>query len=185
MLPTRGLYGQELVDRSTLLRALFDVSRHTFPEQRLTRSQSYNGDFFEYTIKVRNYRGDFHFTFQFDRSDWIFDWPNLTSAVTSGDIISRLDWQFDRVQTNFYYSILEENRATAASLQVNPLPLYTKVVIFRQGRYFYKAAIVVNNETRNLRLLVEEGVVVTVSQNQLLLLDPENTLPFGVPLRSS
>ena len=185
MLPTRGLYGQELVDRSTLVRAIVDVANYTLPDQRLTRSRRYNGDFLEYAIKFRTYRGEFYYTFQFERDDWVFDWPNLASAVTAGDIISRLDWQFHRVRTNFYRSIREENQATAASLQVNPLPLYTKVVILRRGRYFYKAAIVVNNNTRNLRLLVEEGVVITVSQNQLVLLDPENTLPFGIPVRSA
>ena len=180
----RGTDSQNLVDRTTLLKALIHVADYTFPDQRLTRSHRANGNFVKYTIKVGDRRGS-EYTFLFESSDWIFDWPNLRSSVTAGDIITRLDWQFERVYTSFYASTRELNRAYSGLLHVNPLPLYSKVCILRSGRYYFKAAIVISNVTRNLKVLVEEVLVVSISQDYVRLLDPEHTLPFGIPIASN
>ena len=62
-----------------------------------------------------------------------------------------------------------------------PLPKFTKIIIYKSGYYFKKGAIVIGHYRGKLRVLTEEGTIVVVSQRTTKLLDPEDTLPFGIP----
>ena len=61
------------------------------------------------------------------------------------------------------------------------MELYTKVVI-NKGRYRKNAGIVVNTNTFRLLILTADGNTTRIIQSEVSLLDPDDLLPFGIPV---
>ena len=157
-----------------ILRATQPSSDHNFLEQRTTRN---NSDKVLFHVPVSF--GE-NVWFEFNRSDWVFE-ANDWIASSRIAIVNRLTFQFKELED-------AHPQAVYAWYKEAPLPLYTKVLILRGSQYNRRAGIVVGNEnswyrkTTYLKVLVDDGNVITCTQGSLYLLDPENTLPFGIPV---
>ena len=121
-------------------------------------------------------RGSKSYFFRFNKSDWHFEGDDFLYS-TAQALVERLDYQFAAIEGG-----LRSFRPIEGSLHPDPLPKYTKVLILKRGRYYHTAGIVVNNTAPKLKVQTSEGDVILVSQDLLELLDPEDILPFGVPI---
>ena len=163
----RGTLIERALFLSTLTRACVPSHLYLFPAQSRLR-----GSVVLYAIK----RGGKEYFFRFNKADWRFD-PDRFQFSTAQALIEHLDYQFRSIEEGLY-----SFRFDRGILITDPVPIYCKVLILKRGRYFRTAGIVVNNRTLRLKVQTAEGNVITVIQDDIELLDPEDILPFGIPI---
>ena len=157
-----------------ILKAVRPSSEHNFLEQRTTRN---NSDKVLFAVPV--FSGEVIW-FEFNRSDWVFE-ANGWAASTRAAVVNRLTFQFKELEN-------AHPQAIYAWYKEQPLALYTKVLIVWGSQYNRRGGIVIGNENpwyrkkTYLKVLVDDGNVIICNQANLVIIDPENTLPFGIPV---
>ena len=160
---------------SFVVRALTPSRSHNFSLRRSTRR---NNASLGYVIRIPYRVGlpsEQLVFFLFNREDWKFNLTDPLHSFSRRALHHRLKLQFDELE-------LASNQILFGEYKPEPLPLYTKVLIIK-GIHIAQAGIVVNNATRQLRILTEEHNVISLSQDHTYIIDPEDTLPFGTPVR--
>ena len=158
---------------SFVVRAVVPSRAYNFSRQYSTRG---NNASFVYSIKIPDREGlsnEELVYFLFNQSDWNFDWNTNTSFSTSA-LHRRLTFQFNELE-------LASSEILFGEYRPEPLHLYTKVLIIK-GVHSSQAGIVVNNSSRRLKILTEEHNTISLSQDHTYIIDPEDILPFGIPV---
>ena len=156
-----------------LLRATVPAYLHQFREREDLPEGGANSILqFPLTTYHANGRECEVFWFNFDRADWNFEFGGV--PITDPQIVE------DILHSQFF-DINVLSQELAGRNQPYPLPLYTKIKICQTGNYFLQHGIVVGYQSQRLRVLTADGSITSVVQNNAKLLDPENTLPFGIP----
>ena len=159
-------------ENDDLLRAVIPGHLHQFPYIR-DREVRRIGHI-HYPIPIYNIDGTLSRSlyFRFDLVDWRFHWsgPNSHSFQL---VITTLNRQFAALRP-FYQDLRGENYPF-------PLPNFTKVQITKRGRYHLQAGLVAGHTDRNLKVQTLDGSIYLVRQQFTFILDPNETLPFGIP----
>ena len=141
-------------------------------EERLIQDEL--AGYINYRVPLHNSDGSVKatFLFRFQIVDWRFHWSgeNSNSLQLTLETLNR---QFSELS---HYS--EHLWGTNFDF---PLAIYTKVQITKLGRYFYQAGLVLGHTGRNLRVQTADGSIIYLRQQFTVVLDPNHTLPFGVP----
>lgn len=172
---------EHLWNPEDLVRATIPPSSHRSIRRSITRlSENVRRTLCTFPIKTyifnlepRGYTVETVHYFRFERLDWRLTWSG-SERKTSRSLIGDLDHQFQIIN---YLS-----RELQGSSFTEPIPLHSKVLILREGLYYQTAGVVVDNINLLLDIFSVDGTIISVHQREIQLLDPENTLPYGLPI---
>lgn len=154
----------------TLLRAVVPSHLHEF---RDTRNREIELGHINYPIPIYNPDDTLKacIYFKFELIDWRFYWygENSNSIDLS---VSTLNRQFLEIR-NSHHDLIGANYPF-------PLPTFTKIQITKTGRYYLQGGLIVGHTDRNLKVQTVDGIV-SIRQQFSIILDPNETLPFGFP----
>ena len=156
-----------------ILRAVILSHLHEFRERENLTGRGLSNIRYPLVTQLANGEKVKTFWFEFECEDWRFE--------LEGQVVTDLALIRDTLHNQFR-EINVLSQALAGRNHPEPLKLHSKIQLFKQGHYFLHAGIVVDNRTPNLRVLVAAGNIISVPQKNTRLLDPANTLPFGLPV---
>ena len=160
---------------STSLRAIIPSHLHeirTTAEERLLEEDL--AGTIKYAIPVYNVDGSLKASllYKFTIFDWRFYWSgeNSNSLPLAIETLNRQFFDLGHLYDNLWGTNFDF-----------PLPIYTKVQITKVGRYFYQAGLVLGHTGRHLKVQTADGSIVRLRQQFTFIIDPNDTLPFGIP----
>ena len=158
-----------------ILRAVVPSHFHEFRDR--TQQIPLNS-YLHYGIPIYNLNGTVRHLlhFKFELVDWRFFWTGeeSNSIESSVQILNR---QFAELR-HFEQDLSGNNYPF-------PLPTFTKVQIKKRGRYYLQPGLVLGHTGNNLRIQVIDGGTTCIRQQFTVILDPNETLPFGLPCTRS